>query len=116
VPTPHQEGFEGPLAEYSAREEEIAARKARQHNIFTVQLTTAGAIFSFALGAPGNRGLLLRVPVTSFLLASRHPPNLMPYFGSPSTFGRVSAHGYRAGFCGTSGRPGIRYVKVPPAI
>jgi hypothetical protein len=65
-------GIEGPLAEYNTLRQEMDSRSARQHQIFTAQLTIAGAIFSFALSDPRRTLLLLIVPVISYLLASRH--------------------------------------------
>lgn len=66
------EGYEGPLAEYAALRQELETRSTRQHQLFTAQLTIAGAIFSLALSDSRRTLLLLIVPFVSYLLASRH--------------------------------------------
>lgn len=65
-------GHEGPLAEFDALRREIEARIAMQHQIFTLQLTTAGAIFGLVLSKQNLWPIVLIVPVTSFLFAGSY--------------------------------------------
>jgi hypothetical protein len=62
---------DGALAEFSALKQEIASRSAVQHNLFALQLTSAGTLFGFALSASSRTLLLLIVPVSSYLLCTR---------------------------------------------
>lgn len=65
-------GPEGPLAEFAALRQEIERRNVVQHGLFALQLTSAGAIFSFALSGSGRSGLLLIIPVSSYMLCARY--------------------------------------------
>jgi hypothetical protein len=65
-------GHEGALAEFAALRQEIAGRSSAQQNILALQLTTSGALFGFALAKSGRAGLLLIVPVVSYLLLTRY--------------------------------------------
>ena len=55
-------GSDGPLAEFTALRQEIERRNVVQHGLFALQLTSAGAIFSFALSGSGRSGFLLNCP------------------------------------------------------
>jgi hypothetical protein len=59
------------LAEFAALRQEIEARSESHQNIFVFQLTTAGALFGFALSDPARILLLLIVPMSSYLLLTR---------------------------------------------
>jgi len=59
------------LAEFAALRAEILQRTSLQWNIFALQLTAAGVVFSFALSNPSHTGFLLILPVISYALASR---------------------------------------------
>ena len=65
------QGYEGPLAEFSALREEIQERVRAQQQLFSLQLTLAGAVFGFAISRPGMTALLLIVPFSSYLLCGR---------------------------------------------
>lgn len=65
-------GSEGPLAEFVALRQEIERRNVVQHGLFALQLTSAGAIFSFALSGSGRSGFLLIVPISSYMLCARY--------------------------------------------
>jgi hypothetical protein len=54
-----QSGHDGPLAEFVALRQEIERRNLVQHGLFVLQLTSAGAILSFALSGTGHSGFLL---------------------------------------------------------
>jgi len=60
------------LAEYTSLRQEIADRYQRAANIFTFQLTSAGAVFAFVLSDVDAYPLLLILPVTSYILHSRY--------------------------------------------
>jgi hypothetical protein len=60
----------GPLAEFAALRQEIDQRAERQYKILAMQLTTAGAVFGFALAAPSRTTVLLVIPFSSYLLCS----------------------------------------------
>lgn len=62
----------GPLAEFGALRNEIDSLWKAQMQFFTLQLTIAGASFSFVLSHSGYTALLLVVPVVSYLLAARY--------------------------------------------
>lgn len=51
--------------------QEIADRKATENTVLTLQITVSGALFSFALSAPGRAGFLLIIPVTTYMLFMR---------------------------------------------
>ena len=65
-------GPEAALAEFAALRQEILARQAHQHTLLALQVTIGGAVFSFALSAPGRAAALLVVPFTSFMLLGRY--------------------------------------------
>jgi hypothetical protein len=65
-------GHEGPLAEYASLRGEIDSRAKFQQQILALQLTLTSAIFGFALSRAGLVGLLLIVPVSSYLLCGRY--------------------------------------------
>jgi hypothetical protein len=60
------------LAEYGSLRTEILQRSNMQWNIFALQLTAAGVVFSFALSNPSHTGFLLILPVVSYVLAGRY--------------------------------------------
>jgi hypothetical protein len=64
--------LDGPVAEFNALRQEIQSRSATQQNIFALQVTTAGALFGFALSGPNRTLLLLILPVSSYLLFARY--------------------------------------------
>ena len=66
--------WQGSLAEFKALRQEIERRSKIQYNLFALQLTTAGVIFSFALsGGHSNRSaLLLIIPVSSWMLCAEY--------------------------------------------
>jgi hypothetical protein len=60
------------LAEYTALRAEILQRMSMQWNIFALQLTAAGVVFSFALSNSAHTGFLLILPVISYVLTARY--------------------------------------------
>ena len=60
------------LAEFAALRAEILSRVNLQWNIFALQLTAAGVIFSFALSNPHHTGFLLILPLTTYAFAGRY--------------------------------------------
>jgi hypothetical protein len=62
----------GPLAEFAALRNEIDALWKSQMQIFALQLTVVGAVFSFVLSHREQTELLLLVPVVSYLLGARY--------------------------------------------
>jgi hypothetical protein len=68
TPSDHQ----GPLAEFGALRQQILDEGARQQSIFSLQITTAGAVFGFALSGPGRNLFLLVLPITSYLFCARY--------------------------------------------
>ena len=68
--------LEACLAEFSALRAELLQRIANNWNIFALQLTAAGVIFSFALSSSGRTGFLLILPLTTYALAGRYKANL----------------------------------------
>jgi hypothetical protein len=64
------EGRQGALAEFKALRQEIERRSKIQHNLFALQLTTAAAIFSFALSGKGRAEFLLIIPISTSMLCS----------------------------------------------
>jgi hypothetical protein len=65
------QGFDGPLAEFSALRNEIQDRVKAQQQMLSLQLTLSGAVFGFAISRPGMTALLLIVPFSSYLLCGR---------------------------------------------
>lgn len=59
------------FAEYTSLRQEIATRKGTENTILTLQITIAGALYSFALSGPGRLGFLLIVPFTTYMLFNR---------------------------------------------
>jgi hypothetical protein len=66
------EGYEGPLAEFVALRGELLQYSQHQNQLFALQLTLAGAVFSFAISQPRLIGVALVVPVASYLLCLRY--------------------------------------------
>lgn len=62
----------GPLAEFAALRQEIERRSLVQQGLFVLQLTSAGAIFSFALSGTGHFGFLLIIPISTYMLCARY--------------------------------------------
>ncbi|MEU1205338.1 hypothetical protein [Nocardia sp. NPDC005825] len=62
----------GPLAEFTALRAEVDRRGTLQQGLFVLQLTAAGAIFSFALSDPARVRFLLILPLTSYALCGRY--------------------------------------------
>ena len=60
------------LAEYPALRAEILQRSSLQWNMFALQLTAAGVVFSFALSNSTHTGFLLILPVVSYVLTGRY--------------------------------------------
>lgn len=65
-------GHEGPLAEFVALRQEVERRNNIQHALFVLQLTTAGAVFSFSLASSKHSGFLLIIPVSTYMLCARY--------------------------------------------
>lgn len=63
---------EGALAEFNALRMEIDSRHRYQQQILALQLTLTSAIFAFALARPGPVGILMIVPLSSYLLCGRY--------------------------------------------
>jgi hypothetical protein len=59
------------LAEFTALRQEIDSRSTTQQNLFVLQLTSAGALFGFALSGPSRTLLLLIIPFSTYLLCTR---------------------------------------------
>jgi hypothetical protein len=60
------------LAEFAALRAEILQRQNMQWNMFALQLTAAGVVFSFALSNPSHAGFLLILPVVTYALTGRY--------------------------------------------
>jgi hypothetical protein len=67
------------LAEFAALRAEIDNRANLSWNIFALQLTAAGVIFSFALSNPSHTGFLLILPLTTYAFTGRY---LSRYLGN----------------------------------
>jgi hypothetical protein len=63
------------LVEFSALRSEILQRMATRWNMFALQLTAAGVIFSFALANASHTGFLLILPITTYALTGRYVAN-----------------------------------------
>lgn len=63
------------LAEFCALRNEIVSRQGHQHALLVVQITVAGAIFSFALSAPTRSVVLLAIPVATYMVTGRYVAN-----------------------------------------
>jgi hypothetical protein len=62
----------GALAEFTALRQEIERRNVVQHALFVLQLTSAGAIFSFALAGEPRARFLLIVPISTYMICARY--------------------------------------------
>jgi hypothetical protein len=60
------------LAEYSALRSEVDRRANIQWNVLALQVTSAGVIASLAISRPADIGLLLVIPLSSYMLGSRY--------------------------------------------
>ena len=60
------------LAEFNALRAEILARQGHQHTMMALNLTIAGAVFSFALTQPSRLLALLIVPFTAFMIGGTY--------------------------------------------
>jgi hypothetical protein len=65
----HQDGA---LAEFSALRAEIDSRSKYQQQILALQLTLTSAIFGLGLSKPVPLGVLMIVPLSSYLLCGRY--------------------------------------------
>ncbi|HEX6684059.1 MAG TPA: hypothetical protein VF062_14745 [Candidatus Limnocylindrales bacterium] len=63
--------YAGALAEFSALRSEIEERIRAQLQILFFQLTITGAVFGFVLSTNNNTGMLLVLPISSYLLCGR---------------------------------------------
>jgi hypothetical protein len=61
----------GPLAEFNNLRQEILERIRTMNQLLSLQLTTTGTLFGFALSDTGTIGLLLIVPFSSYLICGR---------------------------------------------
>ena len=64
--------IEGPLAEYTALRQEVAARLGFMHQLMALQLTITGTIAAVSFSASDRSDLLLVLPWTSYLLCGRY--------------------------------------------
>jgi hypothetical protein len=62
---------ESAFAEYTALRQEISDRIGMRQTILTLQLTIAGALYSFALAQSSHLKFLLLVPFTTYMLFQR---------------------------------------------
>jgi hypothetical protein len=94
------------LAEFAALRAEILQRTSLQWNIFALQLTAAGVVFSFALSSPSHTAFLLILPVITYALTGR--TFLGHWHGGSAVMGRQEggSGGYPAP--GRLGRSGFR--------
>lgn len=61
------------LAEFTALRQEIERRSQIQFNLFVLQLTASGAVFSFALARSAGRSpFLLIIPISTFMLCAEY--------------------------------------------
>jgi hypothetical protein len=65
------------LAEFVALRQEIVQRTSLQWNIFALQLTAAGVVYSFALSSPSHTAFLLILPVITYALTGRYVSQYM---------------------------------------
>ncbi|CAL9401939.1 hypothetical protein SUDANB95_01467 [Actinosynnema sp. ALI-1.44] len=61
----------GPLAEYTALRAEVLFATEMMWKVTVFQVTSAGAVFGFALSSAGRLPLLLIVPFSSYILCTR---------------------------------------------
>jgi hypothetical protein len=64
--------YDGALAEFSSLRTEIDSRYKYQQQILALQLTLTTAIFAFGLSKPVPLGILMIVPLSSYLLCGRY--------------------------------------------
>lgn len=64
--------YDGALAEFSTLRTEIDSRYKYQQQILALQLTLTSAIFGLGLSKPVPLGILLIVPLSSYLLCGRY--------------------------------------------
>jgi hypothetical protein len=69
---PAPAGNEGPLAEFAALRQEIESRESRRQSLLNLHITASGAVFGYALSAPGNVHFLLVLPVSTYLFCARY--------------------------------------------
>ena len=68
-------GQEAALVEFTALRGEILGQQAHQHTLLALQLTIAGAIYSFALSGPGRQPLAAKTRIGHrHVDGSRRPP------------------------------------------
>ena len=61
----------GPLAEYTALRAEVLFGNEMLWKVTVFQVTSAGAVFGYALAAPGRMAMLLILPFSSYILCTR---------------------------------------------
>jgi hypothetical protein len=66
------DNHEGALAEFNALRIEIDSRYKYQQQILGLQLTLSSAVFAFGLSEPAPLGILMIVPLSSYLLCGRY--------------------------------------------
>ncbi len=64
--------YDGALAEFNALRTEIDSRSKYQQQILSLQLTLTTALFGLGLTEPVPPGVLLVIPLTSYLLCARY--------------------------------------------
>jgi hypothetical protein len=65
-------GHEAALVEFSSLREEILARLGFQHTLLSIQLVSAGAVFSFALSDAERSTALLVLPLATYMILGRY--------------------------------------------
>jgi hypothetical protein len=70
--TPKDSELQCRVAEFNALRQEIERRSQIQLNLFVLQLTASGAIFSFALARSGGSPFLLIIPISTFMLCAEY--------------------------------------------
>ena len=63
---------QGPLAEYAALRQEVAARLGFMHQLLALQLTVTGTVIAVSFSTVGRSSLLLILPWSSYLLCGRY--------------------------------------------
>ena len=64
--------YDGALAEYAALRGEMDSRAKFQQQILALQLTLVSAVFAVGLSKPVPAGILLTVPLSTYLLCGRY--------------------------------------------
>lgn len=64
--------YEGALAEFGSLRAEMDSRYKYQQQILALQLTLTSAVFAFGLSKPAPLGILMIVPLSSYLLCGRY--------------------------------------------